>query len=95
MRLGVLSRRYAIALQYDRGMEAPVCLAKGVDAVALKIREMAGEHFIPTVENPPLAGALQATVETDREIPPEHTKAVAEIVGCVMKLRRASGWPRT
>ena len=76
---------YAIALQYDRGMEAPVCLAKGVDAVALKIREVAGEHSIPIVENPPLARALHATVEIDQEIPPEHYKAVAEIIGYVMK----------
>ena len=82
---------YAIALQYDRGMEAPVCLAKGVDAVAMKIREVAGEHSIPIVENPPLARALHATVEIDQEIPPEHYKAVAEIIGYVMKLRRAAG----
>jgi flagellar biosynthetic protein FlhB len=82
---------YAIALQYDRGMEAPVCLAKGVDAVALKIREVAGEHSIPIVENPPLARALHAAVEIDQEIPPEHYKAVAEIIGYVMKLRRAAG----
>ncbi|MEA2981807.1 MAG: flagellar biosynthesis protein FlhB [Alphaproteobacteria bacterium] len=85
---------YAIALQYDRGMEAPVCLAKGVDAVALKIREVAGEHSIPIVENPPLARALHATVEVDEEIPPEHYKAVAEIIGYVMKLRRAAGRAR-
>jgi flagellar biosynthetic protein FlhB len=82
---------YAIALQYDRGMEAPVCLAKGVDAVALKIREVDGEHSIPIVENPPLARALHAAVEIDQEIPPEHYKAVAEIIGYVMKLRRAAG----
>ena len=95
MRQGVLSRHCAMALQYDRGMAAPVCLAKGVDAVALKIREVASEHFIPIVENPPLARALHATVEIDREIPPEHTKAVAEVISYVMKLRRASGWSRT
>ena len=85
---------YAIALQYDRGMEAPVCLAKGVDAVALKIREVAGEHSIPIVENPPLARALHASVEIDQQIPPAHYKAVAEIIGYVMKLRRAAGRPR-
>ena len=86
---------YAIALQYDRGMEVPVCLAKGVDAVSLKICEVAGEHSIPIVENPPLARALHATVEIDQEIPPEHYKAVAEIIGYVMKLRRAAGRART
>ena len=80
---------YSIALQYERGMEAPVCLAKGVDAVALKIREVAEEHRIPIVENPPLARALHATVEVDQAIPPEHYKAVAEVIGYVMRLRRA------
>ena len=80
---------YAVALQYERGMNAPVCVAKGVDAIALKIREVAGEHSIPIVENPPLARALHATVEIDEEIPPEHYKAVAEVIGYVMKLRRA------
>jgi flagellar biosynthetic protein FlhB len=80
---------YAIALQYERGMDAPICVAKGVDAVALKIREVAGEHAIPLVENPPLARALHATVEIDEPIPPEHYKAVAEVIGYVMKLRRA------
>jgi flagellar biosynthetic protein FlhB len=79
---------YSIALQYERGMAAPVCVAKGVDAVALKIREVAGEHRIPIVENPPLARTLHATVEVDQAIPPEHYKAVAEVIGYVMRLRR-------
>jgi flagellar biosynthetic protein FlhB len=79
---------YAIALQYERGMSAPLCVAKGVDALALRIREVAGKHSIPVVENPPLARALHATVEIDQEIPPEHYKAVAEVIGFVMKLRR-------
>ena len=72
-------------------MEAPVCLAKGVDLMALKIREIAAEHSVPIVENPPLARALHATVEIDEEIPTEHYKAVAEVIGYVMKLRRAAG----
>jgi flagellar biosynthesis protein FlhB len=80
---------YAVALQYERGMDAPVCVAKGVDALALKIREVAGEHSIPIVENPPLARALHATVEVDQAIPIEHYKAVAEVIGYVMRLRRA------
>ena len=80
---------YSIALQYERGMDAPVCVAKGVDAVALKIREVATEHSIPVVENPPLARALHATVEVDQAIPIEHYKAVAEVIGYVMRLRRA------
>jgi flagellar biosynthetic protein FlhB len=81
---------YAVALQYERGMAAPVCLAKGVDVLALKIREIAGEHRIPIVENPPLARALHATVEIDQPIPPEHYKAVAEVIGYVLRLRRAA-----
>ena len=80
---------YAIALQYERGMNAPVCLAKGIDTIALKIREVAAEHRIPVVENPPLARALHATVEIDEEVPPEHYKAVAEVIGYVMRLRGA------
>jgi flagellar biosynthetic protein FlhB len=79
---------YAIALQYERGMEAPICVAKGVNAIALKIREIGGQHSIPIVENPPLARALHATVELDQAISPEHYKAVAEVIGYVMKLRR-------
>jgi flagellar biosynthesis protein FlhB len=80
---------YAIALQYDRGMNAPVCLAKGIDQIALKIREVAAAHDIPMIENPPLARALHGTVEIDEEIPPEHYRAVAEVIGYVMKLRNA------
>ena len=82
---------FAVALQYDKGMEAPVCVAKGTDLMALKIREIATEHAIPIVENPPLARALHATVELDEEIPTEHYKAVAEVIGYIMKLRRAAG----
>jgi flagellar biosynthetic protein FlhB len=80
---------YAVALQYERGMEAPICLAKGVDAIALKIREVAAKHSVPIVENVVLARALHATVEIDDPIPPEHYKAVAEVIGYVMKLRRS------
>ena len=82
---------YAIALQYERGMAAPICVAKGVDALAMRIREVAGEHRIPIVENPPLARALHATVEIDQPIPSEHYKAVAEVIGYVLRLRRATG----
>lgn len=79
---------FAVALQYERGMEAPICVAKGVDALALKIRAIATEHAVPVVENPPLARALHATVEVDEAIPAEHYKAVAEVIGFVMKFRR-------
>jgi flagellar biosynthetic protein FlhB len=82
---------YAVALQYESGMNAPVCVAKGVDAIARKIREIAAARDIPIVENPAVARALHATVEVDQEIPPEHYKAVAEVISYVMRLRRAFG----
>jgi len=79
---------YAVALRYERDMAAPVCVAKGVDLIALKIREVAAEHSIPLIENVPLARALYASVEIDDEIPVEHYQAVAEVIGYVMRLRR-------
>jgi flagellar biosynthetic protein FlhB len=79
---------YAVALQYEPGMAAPLCLAKGVDALALKIREVAGEHEVPIVENVPLARALYASVDIDEEIPVEHYQAVAEVIGYVLRLKR-------
>jgi flagellar biosynthetic protein FlhB len=79
---------YSVALSYERGMSAPVCVAKGADNIALRIREIARKHDIPIVENVPLARALYATVEIDDEIPVEHYHAVAEIIGYVMGLRR-------
>jgi flagellar biosynthetic protein FlhB len=79
---------YSVALSYERGMPAPICVAKGVDAIALKIREVAKSHDIPIVENVPLARALYATVEIDDEIPVEHYQAVAEVIGYVMGLKR-------
>jgi flagellar biosynthesis protein FlhB len=80
---------FAVALKYERGMSAPICVAKGADLIARKIREVATDHNIPIVENPPLARALHATVEIDQEIAPEHYQAVAEVIGYVMKLNRA------
>ncbi|MCA0423930.1 MAG: flagellar biosynthesis protein FlhB [Proteobacteria bacterium] len=79
---------YAVALRYDKGMAAPVCVAKGLDEVALAIRKVAEENNVPVVENIPLARALHATAEIDREIPVEHYKAVAEIIGFVFRLAR-------
>jgi flagellar biosynthesis protein FlhB len=84
----------SIALKYERGMNAPVCVAKGVDLIARKIREVAEQHRIPVIENPPLARALHATVEIDQEIPQEHYRAVAEIIGYIMGLRRLAGGSR-
>jgi flagellar biosynthetic protein FlhB len=78
---------YAVALKYESGkMAAPVCVAKGMDHLALTIRKVAEEHDIPIVENPPLARALYAAVDLDEPIPPEHYKAVAQIIGYVMRL---------
>ena len=85
---------FAVALRYERGMNAPVCVAKGVDLIARRIREVAEQHRIPVVENPPLARALHATVEIDQEIPQEHYRAVAEIIGYIMRLRRMAREPR-
>jgi flagellar biosynthetic protein FlhB len=78
---------FAVALKYESGkMAAPICVAKGVDALALRIREVAKEHDVPIVENPPLARALHAAVEIDEVVPPEHYKAVAQVIGYVMRL---------
>ena len=83
---------YSVALKYDHGaMAAPVVVAKGVDAVALKIREIAKEHNIPIIEKPPLARALHASAKLDQPIPAEHYLAVAEIISYVMKLARKAG----
>jgi flagellar biosynthetic protein FlhB len=78
---------FAVALKYESGkMAAPVCVAKGVDALALRIRDVAKEHDVPIIENPPLARALHASVEVDQAIPAEHYKAVAQVIGFVMRL---------
>jgi flagellar biosynthetic protein FlhB len=78
---------FAVALKYETGKTAaPMCVAKGVDQLALKIREVAKEAGVPVIENPPLARALHASVEVDEQIPPEHYKAVAQIIGYVLKL---------
>lgn len=79
---------YSIALKYDpEKMNAPVCVAKGVDELALRIREVAKEHDIVLFENPPLARTLFDTVEVDEAIPPEHYKAVAEIISYVFRVK--------
>jgi flagellar biosynthesis protein FlhB len=80
---------YAVALKYDpASMSAPKMMAKGADKVAQKIREIAKEHGIPVVENPPLARGLFAAVEVDQEVTPEFYKAVAEVISYIFKLKR-------
>jgi len=83
---------YAVALRYEQGeTPAPQCVAKGLDAVALRIREAAEAHNVPIVEDPPLARALYAVVEVDEIIPQQHYEAVAKIIGFILagKRRRA------
>jgi flagellar biosynthesis protein FlhB len=78
----------AVALKYEAGkMEAPVVLAKGQDLVAEKIREIAREHRVPLVENPPVARLLHSKVEVGHSIPDELFKAVAEILAYVYSLK--------
>ena len=82
---------YAVALQYDPAtMPAPKVLAKGTDAVALRIKDLAAEHKIVVLRNPPLARVLYDTTEIDEEIPFEHYQAVAKIIGYVYKLKGKS-----
>ena len=81
---------YAIALAYDRTKNAaPRVLAKGVDSMAVRIRETAKAHGVPLVANPPLARALYR-VELDADIPAENFQAVAEIIAYVWRLSRAT-----
>ena len=79
---------YAVTLKYEsETMAAPKVVAKGVDELAPRIRDVAEEHGVPIVENPPVAQALYAAVELDQEVPVEHYKAVAQIISYVMQLR--------
>ncbi len=79
---------FAVALTYELGsVGAPKVVAKGADTLALKIREIAEQNDVTVVENPPLARALYGAVDLDQEIPPEHYKAVAEIIGYVFRLK--------
>jgi flagellar biosynthetic protein FlhB len=86
---------YSIALKYDsESMRAPKVIAKGLDNIALRIREIAKENDIPLFENAPLAQALYATVDIDREVPAEHYKAVAEVISYVYRLKGRITQPR-
>ena len=80
----------AIALRYDRSKEtAPVVLAKGVDELALRMREEARLHRVPIVENRPLARAMHATAKVGRTIPVELYEAVARVIAHVMRIQGA------
>ncbi|MBW8813181.1 MAG: flagellar biosynthesis protein FlhB [Caulobacterales bacterium] len=80
---------YAVALKYD-SMEtpAPLCVAKGMDSLALKIRAVAEEAGVPVVEDAPLARALYASVEIDEMIPAAHYEAVAKVIGFILGAAR-------
>ena len=80
---------YAVALKYDAAeTPAPMCVAKGLDAVALRIREVAEAAGVPIIEDAPLARALFAAVEVDDVIPPAHYEAVAKIIGFILNAGR-------
>ncbi len=79
---------FSVALTYDtKTMKAPVVVAKGQDLIALRIREIAKEHGVPIVENVPLARALYAAGELEKEIPFEHYEAVAKVISYVYQLK--------
>lgn len=78
---------YSIAIRYDQDtMVAPVVVAKGVDALAMRIRQIARQHDIPIVERPPLARGLYRDVEVGGAIPPDFYTAVAEVLAYVFQL---------
>jgi flagellar biosynthesis protein FlhB len=77
---------FAVALHYElEKSHAPRVVAKGADNIAAKIREVATANDVPIVENPPLARLLYAAVDIDEEVPPEHYKAVAEVIGFILR----------
>jgi flagellar biosynthetic protein FlhB len=78
---------YSIAVRYELGMPAPIVVAKGVDFLALKMRETAKESDIPIVENKPLARAIYAAVKEGEEIPVGMYQAVSEIIKFVFQLK--------
>ena len=80
---------YAVALKYDNNVNsAPIVVGKGIDFIALKIKDVAKENKIPIIENPALARALYEQIEVDREIPSDFYKALAEIFSYVYELKR-------
>jgi flagellar biosynthetic protein FlhB len=82
---------YAVALAYSAGMAAPKVVAKGVGAIALKIREIGSENAVPIMEAPPLARALYKHADLDSQIPSALYNAVAEVLAYVYQL---ASWRR-
>lgn len=86
---------YAVALKYVQGEDAaPLCVAKGVDALALNIRRIAEENGVAVIEDPPLARALYAAMDVDDSIPREHYEAVAKVIGFVLNAGRSRPAPK-
>jgi flagellar biosynthetic protein FlhB len=84
---------YSVALKYDGISPAPTVVAKGMDHIAFKIRELADEHGVPIVPDPPLARSLHASVEVGQQIPEELFQAVAQVLAYVYRVagrRRAA-----
>lgn len=80
---------YAVALRYDNTKDnAPKVVAKGIDFIALKIKDIARENDIPIIENPALARSLHSQIEVGQEIPGEFYKALAEIFSYVFELKK-------
>jgi len=80
----------AVALRYDEKTSAPICVAKGLDHLALKIRERALESGVPILERPELARALYRAVKVEEPIPNELYQAVAQVLAFVYRLRGAA-----
>ena len=85
---------YAVALKYDGKNAAPEVVAKGVDLIAKRIRDIAKENGVAIVPDPPLARALHGSVEVGQQIPEELFGAVAQVLAFVYRLRRSTGVPR-
>jgi flagellar biosynthetic protein FlhB len=80
---------FAVALEWDEvSMEAPILTAKGADLLARRIRELAREHNVPILENPPLARTLYEKVELDSPVPPNLYAAVAQVIAFVYRLKQ-------
>ncbi|MEQ9125534.1 MAG: EscU/YscU/HrcU family type III secretion system export apparatus switch protein, partial [Alphaproteobacteria bacterium] len=82
---------YAVALKWDPGsQQAPVCVAKGADHLAAKIREIAAAHNIPIYRDPPATRSIYNLVEIDQEIRPEHFAAVAAAIQFIDRVKNGA-----
>ena len=78
---------YAVAIKYDaETMPCPVVVAKGKNWLALRIRQVATQHEVPIIENPPMARALYGAIDVGRAVPPEFYRAMAEILAYIYKM---------